>query len=152
MNMFTDFFSKRKNLNKLPNYTKSSQLITQLRLNADPQTICADGISKSTLSLQLLDKKDNPAIAEADFIIKISADKGKLAQSTVIIPKGMYMAKTFITSSNEKGLVLVSAHLDGLQEVTIALNFKEEVLHCLYCGAVVPSFYEPCPICGRIPP
>jgi rubrerythrin len=62
------------------------------------------------------------------------------------------MAKTFITSSKEKGSVLVSAHADGLQEVTIALNFKEEVFYCLYCGAVTPSIYGPCPNCGRIPP
>jgi hypothetical protein len=63
-----------KILNKLPDNTISSQLITQLRLNAEPLTIPADGTSKSTLSLQLLDKNDNPAVAEADFIVQFQRE------------------------------------------------------------------------------
>ena len=125
---------------------------TQLRLSADPLTIVADDTSKSTLTLQLLDREDKPACATTDVEVKLFASKGKLAKPTITLLKGTSSAKTFITASREQGSVLVSASVEGLRSGEVALNFKEEALHCLYCGSITTSLYEPCPKCGRIPP
>jgi plastocyanin len=132
--------------------TPPSLLATQLRVSADPLTLVADGASKSTLTFQLLDEEDKPASAATDFVVNIFASKGKLAQSLITLSKGSSMAQTFITASTELGSVLVTANAEGLRGGKVALNFKEEELHCLYCGSVTPSLYDRCPNCGRIPP
>jgi hypothetical protein len=124
---------------------------TQIRLSADPSSIVADGASMSVLTLQLVDKEGKPVDATADLLVKISASKGKLAQHTITISTGASTAKTFIAASSERGPVLVSATAEGLPIGEVELNFKEEEQHCLYCGAVTPSMYEPCPECGRKP-
>jgi hypothetical protein len=123
-----------------------------IRVSADPVTIVANGVSKSTLSVQLLDENEKTVVASSDLVVELFAAKGKLARSTVTIPKGESMAKTYLTSSLDRGSFLVSAHVEGLLKGEVVLNFKEEDLRCLYCGAVTTSMYEPCPQCGRIPP
>jgi hypothetical protein len=125
---------------------------TQIKLFAEPLTVVADGASKSTLTLELLDKEDKPAPALAELTVKLFASRGKLAQPTITIPQGSSTVKTFITASTERGIAVISSSAEGLHGGEVALNFKEEELHCLYCGSLTPSLYEPCPKCGRIPP
>lgn len=132
--------------------TPPTLLPTQLKLSADPLTIAADGVSTSVLTLQLLDREDKPVAATTDVLAKLFTSNGKLSKPTITIPKGTSVVKTVITASTERGSVSVLASVEGLRSGEVALNFKEEELHCLYCGSVTTSAYDPCPKCGRIPP
>ncbi len=125
---------------------------SHIKVTANPVSIEADGSSKSALTVQLLDDKDVPVVASSDVVVELFAAKGKLDRLKITIPQGESEAKTSLTSSLDRGSVLVSARAEGLGEGVAALNFKEEEMRCLYCGAVTTSMYEPCPECGRIPP
>ena len=125
---------------------------SQLRITAEPVNIVADGETRSVITLQLLDKKGNPISAIADTQVKISAAKGKLENSILVVPKGKEVEQTVIVSSRETGQVPVSAEADGLKGVTITLNFLEKKRYCMHCGAIMPSKAKACQNCGKTPP
>lgn len=109
------------NLNLMP-----ARVPAQIRVSADPVSIVADGASKSTLTVKLLDRAEQPIAALSDLVVELFAAKGKLAQPTITIPKGETTAKTFLTSSLYLGSVRVSAHAEGLPQGKVVLNFKKE--------------------------
>ena len=124
----------------------------QLRITAEPASIVANGTTKSVITLQLLDKKGKPISAPNDTEVKISAAKGKLENSTVVVPKGKDAEQTVIVSSKESGQVPVSAEADGLKSVTITLNFVERKRYCMHCGALMVYKAKVCQNCGKTPP
>jgi RNA polymerase subunit RPABC4/transcription elongation factor Spt4 len=124
----------------------------QLRITAEPSTLVADGNTKSTITVQLLDKKGNPISAISDTQVQISASNGKLEKPTVVVPAGKDAEQTVIVSSREPGEVPVSAEAKGLKGVTITLNFLEKKRYCMHCGALMPSKARACKNCGKAPP
>ena len=97
---------------KKPKVSKPAKLI----LTAEPANLVADGKSQSVLTLQLLDSKGNPMPAPTDIQVLISAEKGRLVNPSVVIPKGKDMEKTIIVSSKESGTVPVSAEAERLNQ------------------------------------
>jgi ribosomal protein L40E len=124
----------------------------QLRITAEPLSLVADGETKSVITLQLLDKKGTPISALNDTQVKIDAPRGSLADPIVVVPKGKDSKQTFIVSSTDSGQVPVTAEAEGLNSVTVTLNFVEKKRYCMHCGALLSSDAKSCGNCGKAPP
>jgi ribosomal protein L40E/predicted outer membrane lipoprotein len=124
----------------------------RLMIIGEPSEIIADGVSKSVLTLQIVDIEGNPIAVSADTPVKLSAESGILQHPVVTIPKGESSERTIIVSSRESGQVPVSADAEGLKGVTITLNFVEKKRYCMHCGALMPFKAKCCQNCGKAPP
>jgi RNA polymerase subunit RPABC4/transcription elongation factor Spt4 len=124
----------------------------QLRVKAEPANLVADGQTRATITLQLVDRKGNPLPALSDTPIRVTAKKGKLQDPVVTILKGKDTEKTFIISSTETGPAPVSVDAEGLKSITITLNFTEKSRYCMHCGTVMHLKAKECPNCGKAPP
>ena len=125
---------------------------SQLRITADPTTLIADGETRATITMQLLDKQGNPMPALADTQVRVNAGKGTVESPVVTIPKGKVMERTVLVSSMEAGAVPVSAMAEGLKSITITLNFVERPRYCMHCGTQMASKARACKNCGLMPP
>jgi ribosomal protein L40E len=124
----------------------------QLKVKAEPANLVADGQTKATITLQLVDKKGNPLAALSDTPIRVTTQKGRLQDTVVTIPKGKDAEKTFIISSTETGPVLVSVDAEGLKSITITMNFTEKTRYCMHCGTIMALKAKMCTNCGKAPP
>lgn len=125
---------------------------TQLRLTAEPSDLIANGQAKSTVIIQLLDKKGKPVAALADTQVNIATPKGTLEKQVVTIPKGKDSEKTFVMATTESGSAPLSISAEGLKSSSVTLNFTEKKRYCMHCGALMPSKTGACANCGKMPP
>jgi ribosomal protein L40E len=124
----------------------------RLMIIGEPSEIIADGVSKSILTLQIVDIEGNPIAVSTDTPVKVFAGSGILEHPVLTIPKGESSEKTILVSSRKSGQVPVSADAEGLKSVTITLNFVEKKRYCMHCGALMPSKAKCCQNCGKSPP
>jgi hypothetical protein len=124
----------------------------QLRITAEPTTLVADGETTATITIQLLDKEGNPMPALVDTQVKVKAEKGKVENPVVTIPKGKYAEQTILVSPVEAGVVPVSAMAEGLKSITVTLNFVERARYCMHCGTQMVGKARACKNCGLLPP
>jgi len=123
-----------------------------LRIQAEPRELLADGKSKSTITLQLLDEKGTPIAASEDIQISLTSTRGSVEKPTITIPKGKEEEKTFLVSSVINGPVTLSADAKGLKGITMSLNFLEKKRYCMHCGTIMPFTAKLCQKCGKAPP
>jgi ribosomal protein L40E len=120
-------------------------------INAEPREIVADGVSKSFITIQLLDKKGKPIPAPDDTEVKLVTTGGKLESAVVKIPKGKERAETVLISSKESGKIDLAANASGLESIDIKLNFTEKQRFCMHCGTRMTLKAQACQKCGKAP-
>jgi ribosomal protein L40E len=123
-----------------------------IRIGAEPKEIFADGKSRSTITVELLDKSGNPIPALVDTQVRLISTKGILENSTIKIPEGKEAEKTVLVSSRETGPVTLSVDAAGLKSLSITLNFLEKPRFCMHCGTRMLVEATSCVKCGRTPP
>jgi len=145
---------------------------TELRLTASPTVIMADGTSRSTLTVELLNTEGNPTSTTKDIKVSLETTLGKVS-SSIIIKKDDASGKVMIISSEEAGIATITATSNGLKgtstEVTLLKKeieekkeervekSKEEVeikvrRYCMHCGAQMLPEAKFCSMCGKQPP
>jgi len=145
---------------------------TELRLTASPTVIIADGKSRSTLTVELLNAEGNPTSTTKDIKVSLETTLGKVS-SSIIIKKDNESRKVMIISSEEAGIATITATSNGLKgtstEVTLLKKeikekkeervekSKEEVeikvrRYCMHCGAQMLPEAIFCSMCGKQPP
>ncbi len=129
----------------------STTFPAKVELRANPNEIVADGISKSFITIQLLDKKGIPIPAQDDTEVKLTTTGGKLESALVKIPKGKVSAETVLISSKESGKINLAAGATGLESIDIKLNFKEKPRFCMHCGTMMLPNAKACQNCGKTP-
>jgi PKD repeat protein len=122
-----------------------------VRVTAEPTELPADGKSKSTVTVELLDAEGKLMQAPDDIEVKLSSTMGKV-ESPVVVPKGKAEEKTFLISSKEFGTVKVSADAKGLKSIGLTLSFLEKKRYCMHCGARISLEDKRCPECNEPPP
>lgn len=123
----------------------------KVEIKAEPKELIADGKSRSTITLQLLDKEGKPIPATNDTEVKLTATGGKIERPLVKIPKGEEAGKTVLISSRESGTIDVSADARGLKSIAITLEFKEKARFCMGCGNRMSEKDKKCQKCGASP-
>jgi len=121
-------------------------------IKAEPIEVPADGKSRSTLTIELLDKEGKPIPAPADTEVTLAATKGKLETPVVTIPKGKETEQTVLVSSRESGPVTVSVDAGNLRSLSITLSFVEKARYCMHCGTRMLVTATSCPKCAKSPP
>ena len=123
----------------------------KVEIKAEPKEIVADGVSKSFITIQLLDKKGKPIPAPDDTEVKLMTTGGKLESAVVRIPKGKEKAETVLISSKESGKIDLAANVSGLESIDIKLNFTEKQRFCMHCGTMMLRSAKSCQNCGKTP-
>ena len=123
----------------------------KLSITAEPTQILADGKARSTLTIRLVDEKDEPIAAPAATEVKLAATGGKLESPRIQVPKGKEAGKTFLVSSTESGTINVSANAKGLKSMAITLEFVEKPRFCMGCGNRMVVTAKHCEKCGASP-
>jgi Tol biopolymer transport system component/chitodextrinase len=139
------FLKKRQPKEKAPKPAK-------IRVTVDPNELFADGNSKSSITIELLDKEGNPVPANSDTEIKLNSTMGKIEKPLTKIPKGKDKGQSILVSSKSAGDVTLSADAKGLEGTTITVTFKEKTRYCMHCGSKMPFAAKKCPICQKFPP
>jgi Tol biopolymer transport system component/PKD repeat protein len=139
------FIKKRKPKEKVPKPTK-------IRVTVDPNELLADGQSKSSIIIELLDKEGNPVPANSDTEIKLNSTMGRIEKPLAKIPKGEDKGQSILVSSKSAGNVTLSADAKGLEGTTITVTFKEKIRYCMHCGSKMPFGAKKCSICQKFPP
>jgi len=122
-----------------------------VRVTAEPSELPADGKSKSTVTVELLDAEGKLMQAPEDIEVKLSSTMGEV-KSPVVVPKGKAEEKTFLISSKEFGTVKVSADAKGLKSIGLTLSFLEKKRYCMSCGTRISLEDKRCPECNEPPP
>jgi RNA polymerase subunit RPABC4/transcription elongation factor Spt4 len=123
----------------------------KVEIKAEPKEIIADGVSKSFITIQLLDKKGKPIAAPDDTEVKLTTTGGKLERAVVKIPKGKEKAETVLISSKETGKIDLAADASGLESIDIKLNFTQKPRYCMHCGTMMTLNAKACQNCGNTP-
>jgi len=125
---------------------------TKIRITVDPSELIADGKSKSSIIIELLDKEGNPVSALSDTEIKLNSTMGQIEEPLTKIPKGKDKAKSVLVSPRSAGEVTLSADAKGLKGTSITVSFMEKKRYCMHCGAKMAYLAKKCSECGRSPP
>jgi YVTN family beta-propeller protein len=124
---------------------------TELKIQTEPTEIIADGKSKSTITVQLLDKKGQPIAALADTEVKLTTTGGKIESSVIKIPKGKDTGTTALTSSTQSGEVTLLADATKLKTQRAQIIFSEKARFCMGCGSRIAVKEATCKKCGASP-
>jgi hypothetical protein len=138
-------------LKTLDNQAEPIKIPAGLSIKANPDEISADGMSKSTLRIQLLDKDGNSITAHADSKVKVTTTGGKLERDIIEISKGTRTAEVVLTSSTEGGKIVVTAEADEIERGVQAVEFKEKPRFCMGCGSRLGSKDKKCEKCEAAP-
>ena len=92
-----------------------------LKLSADPTEILADGKSKSTITIEIEDKKGRPIPVPKEIAVVVGTNIGEIG-STARMPAGKASTTSVLTSSGSGGTATVNAVL----EVEGVLRLKGE--------------------------
>jgi len=149
---------------------RGKRIPTELRLTASPSVITADGKSRSTLTVELLNAEGNPTSSTKDINVSLETTLGKVSNS-IIIRKADASGKVMIISSEEAGIATITASSNGLKgtstEVTLLKKEIEEKKeervekskveikvqrYCMHCGAQMLPEAIFCSMCGKQPP
>jgi YVTN family beta-propeller protein len=124
---------------------------TKLKIQTEPTEIIADGKSKSTITVQLLDKKGQPIAAMADTEVKLTTTGGKIESPVIKIPKGKDTGTTTLTSSMQSGEVTLLAAATKLKRKRAHIIFSERARFCMGCGNRMAVKEATCKKCGTSP-
>ncbi len=83
----------------------------KLKLTPDPTEILADGESKSTITIEIVDKKERPIPVPRDATISLETDNGVI-DSPVRIFAGEASVTSVLTASRSSGTATVKAELE----------------------------------------
>ncbi len=83
----------------------------KLKLTPDPAEILADGESKSTITIEIVDKKDRQIPVPSDAMISLETDSGVI-DSPVKILAGDASTTSILTASESSGTATVKAELE----------------------------------------
>jgi len=125
---------------------------TKIRVTVDPNELLADGKSKSSVTIELLDDDGRPVSALSDTEIKLNSTMGTIEKPLAKIPKGKEKGQSILVSSKEAGSVTVSADAKGLKGTSITVSFMEKKRYCMHCGSKMPLSAKRCTICNKSPP
>ena len=121
-----------------------------LIIMANPLELPADGMSASSITIELLTFDGKPMQASEDVEITLTTTRGSLA-TPVIIKKGETDVNATLYSSTEPGNVVLSAKSEGLADASLALIFTEKKRFCMHCGESMSVNAIECPRCHRQP-
>jgi len=124
---------------------------TLLQVRAQSHELVADGMSKTTIYINLLDENGSPKKATEDMEITLTTTLGNIT-SPIIISKGESQGKATLFSSKEFGAGTISAESTGLETASTSIVFLEKRRYCMICGASIALDALVCPRCGRTPP
>jgi cyclophilin family peptidyl-prolyl cis-trans isomerase/ribosomal protein L40E len=144
--------SKKKMPTLLPPPPPPSPSPSKFKVTLEPSELIADGKSKATITIQLLDNQGKPIQAAADTPVKVTTAKGKIENDLITIPRGKDTQNTVIVSSKESGPAMLKFDSEGYEQLTINVNFMERLRYCMHCGASNSSGAKVCRICGKSPP
>jgi len=135
--------------NKAPTIEKPRPIT--FRIFSESEELPADGYSKTTLNIDLLDKNGNQIKASEDIEVVLTSTLGSIT-SPIIINKGESQGQATLISSKENGAVSISAQSKGLMKASTSVAFLEKRRFCMICGASMDLDALVCSRCGRTPP
>ena len=139
------FLKKRKPKEKVPKPSK-------IRVTVDPNELLADGKSKSSIVIELLDAEGKPVSALSDTEIKLVTTKGRIEKPVVKISKGKEKEQTLLVSPKEGGKATLSAIVEDLGSTSVTVTFMEKKRYCMHCGSKMSLAAKHCSVCGKSPP
>jgi len=122
----------------------------KLMITPPPTALVADG-SQTTLTITLLDEKNNPTPAPQDIMVNLKATSGSITPQAIISKGSSYVTVQYQTPT-QPATVTITAEAKNVRPATITLQLGEKRRYCMHCGAVMPPGARRCPRCGLMPP
>jgi RNA polymerase subunit RPABC4/transcription elongation factor Spt4 len=123
----------------------------KIEVEAQPETVPADGKSSATITVRVKDDKGNVVAPLTDKSLDLKTTLGTLP-SPLKWPARATSVTANLLSGEASGTAVITATLDGLKgEGKVAFQGMPKRF-CMHCGAPMSLEAALCPKCGKTPP
>jgi PKD repeat protein/predicted nucleic acid-binding Zn ribbon protein len=123
----------------------------KLEVTPNPPEIPADGRSKATVTVRILDASGNGVIFLEDKLVQLTTNLGTIV-SPVYVPARSREGTTTIMAGETGGTATINAFLDQIGGVGTIRFIPTGKRYCMYCGTAKRIDAQYCPECGKLPP